>query len=226
MSADPATVRLEPGTEGFHLLHLGATENRFGPDWLAAFDDALASVIACPAPLVLTGSGKFFSNGLDLDWIGRHPDQLEAYVAQVQELLARVLTLPVPTLAAINGHAFGAGAILSLACDWRVMRADRGYFCLPEVDLGLSFTPGMAALVQDKLTPRAALDAMTTGRRFTGPEARSLGLVDATAAGEDLIEEAVARAAELGGKPASTLGAIKTTMFAGTVASLVGAGAG
>ena len=56
--------------------------------------------------------GKFYSNGLDLDWVLAHPDQWSAYVADVQALLARVLALPMPTVAAVTGHAFGAGAML------------------------------------------------------------------------------------------------------------------
>ena len=110
-----------------------------------------------------------------------HGDQTQWYVGRVQALLARVLTLPMPTAAAIGGHAFGAAAMLALAHDFRVMRADRGYFCFPEVDIRIPFTPGMAALIQAKLTPQAAVSAMTTGRRFGGAEAAAIGIVDATA---------------------------------------------
>lgn len=207
-------------TDGIHVLDLGDDENRFSPDWMKAVDAALDEVVAAPAPLVTTGAGKFYSNGLDLDWLGQHPDDFTSYVAQVQALLARMLTLPVPTVAAVNGHAFGAGAMLAIAHDWRVMREDRGYYCFPEVDIQIPFTAGMAALVQAKLTPRTAVDAMTTGRRFPGPEALAAGLVDATAAEEALLDRAVAQVVPLEGKHADTLGAIKTTMFAEAVARL------
>lgn len=206
--------------DGVHVLDLGDDENRFSPGWMDAVGAALDEVEATPAPLVTLGSGKFYSNGLDLDWLGQHPGELTSYLAQVQALLARVLTLPVPTVAAVNGHAFGGGAMLAIAHDWRVMREDRGYYCFPEVDIQIPFTAGMAALIQAKLTPRTAVDAMTTGRRFPGPEALTAGLVDATAAEEGLLERAVAQVAPLQGKHADTLGAIKTTMFAETVARL------
>lgn len=118
-----------------HVLHLGEDENRFSPDWMTAVEHALDQVVANPKPLIATGGGKFFSNGLDLDWVMANVGELDAYTARVQAIFARILTLPVPTVAALNGHAFGAGAMLAIAFDWRVMREDRGYFCFPEVDI-------------------------------------------------------------------------------------------
>jgi len=203
-----------------YVLDLGDGENRFHPDWIAAVSVALDEVEAAPAPLVTTASGKIFSNGLDLDWLGHHPDQLKTYVAEVQGLLARMLAFPTPTVAAIPGHAFAAGAMFALAHDFRVMRADRGYFCLPEVDIRIPFTPGMAALIQAKLTPKAAIASMTTGRRFGGVDAQALDIVDATAEQDAVTATALALLAPLGGKDPGTLGAIKNTMFGAAVAKL------
>lgn len=200
-------------TDGVCVLTLGDDENRFAPDRLDEVEAALDRVVAAGAPLVTVGAGKFFSNGLDLDWVQAHPDEFVPYVARVEALLARVLALPVPTVAAVNGHAFGGGALLALAHDWRVMRADRGFFCLPEVDIALPFTPGMSALVQAKLTPRAAVDTMTTGARLGGTDALAAGIVDGTAAEEGLLADAIARVAPLAGKDAAALGTIKETMF-------------
>jgi enoyl-CoA hydratase/carnithine racemase len=140
----------------------------------------------------------------------------------VQQLLARVLVSPVPTVAAVNGHAFGAGAMLAMAHDFRVMRVDRGYFCFPEVDIRIPFTPGMAGLIQAKLTPAAAVEAMTTGRRFGGADAAAVGLVTATAPADELTASAVERVAPLKGKDPGTLRAIKSTMFASATAALLG----
>ena len=125
------------------VLSLGDDENRFSPEWLADVNVFLDRIESGEAKaLVTTGSGKFYSNGLDLDWLAAHGDQAEWYVAEVQRLLARVLVAPVPTVAAVNGHAFGAGSMLGIAHDFRVMRADRGYYCFPEVDIHIPFTPG------------------------------------------------------------------------------------
>ena len=144
------------------VLDLGDGENRFHPDWIAAVDTALGEVEKTDEPraLVTAATGKFYSNGLDLDWLSAHADQHQDYVISVQELFARVLSLPVITVAALQGHTFAAGAMFSLAQDFRVMRADRGFWCLPEADINIPFTPGMAALIQARLTPQTAHEAM------------------------------------------------------------------
>ena len=124
------------------------------------------------------------------------------------------------TAAAINGHSFGAAAMLAMAHDFRVMRTDRGYFCFPEVDIHIPFTPGMAALIQAKLTPQAAVSAMTTGSRFGGSDAAAIGIVDVTAEEDAVVGAAINTLARLGAKDPGTLGAIKSTMFATAVAAL------
>jgi len=203
------------------VLNLGDDENRFSPEFLDQFDAHLDDAVRDGAQgLVTTATGKFYSNGLDLDWLAAHGDQTQWYVGRVQALLARVLTLPIPTAAALNGHSFGAAAMLAMAHDFRVMRADRGYFCFPEVDIRIPFTPGMAALIQAKLTPQAAVSAMTTGSRFGGPDAAAIGIVDATAEEDAVVGTAINTLAPLGAKDPGTLGAIKNTMFAGAVTAL------
>ena len=203
-----------------YVLDLGDGENRFHPDWLAAVSDALDEVEKEPAPLVTTASSRIYSNGLDLDWLGQHGDQMQSYVATVHGLLARVLAFPTPTVAAIPGHAFAAGAMLALAHDFRVMRADRGFFCLPEVDINIPFTPGMAALIQGKLTPAAAHEAMTTGKRYGGMAAATAGIVDEAVPEEDVLPKALDRARALTGKNPQTLTAIKTQMYTGALTAL------
>jgi enoyl-CoA hydratase/carnithine racemase len=203
-----------------YLLDLGDGENRFTPAWIAELRGLLDTVAAAPAPraLVTTATGKFWSNGLDLDWVGDHPDEVDGYVADVHALFAAMLTLPVPTVAAVQGHAFAAGAML--AHDWRVMRADRGYFCLPEVDILIPFTPGMDALIRCKLTPSAAVAAMTTGRRYGGVDALAAGLVTAVAGETDVVPSAMDLVQPLAGKDPKTLGTIKARMFASVVSAL------
>ena len=203
------------------VLDLGDTENRFHPDWLAAVNAALDEVEKADGPraLVTAATGKFFSNGLDLDWLCAHADQHEDYVDRVHELLARMLALPVITVAALQGHTFAAGAMFSLAHDLRVMRADRGFWCLPEADIDIPFTRGMSALIQARLTPQTAHEAMTTARRYGGSDALAAGIVDHAVAEDAVRSTAVEIAAAQAGKAGPTLATIKARMYAPSSAS-------
>lgn len=207
--------------DGLAILNLGDDENRFSPQWLEDVSGFLDRVDVGEATALLTiGDGKFYSNGLDLEWLGANGSRMQWYLDRVHALFARVLTAPVPTVAAVNGHAFGAGAMLAIAHDHRVMREDRGYFCFPEIDIQIPFTPGMAALIQARLTPAAALEAMTTGRRYGGADALLAGLVTGIAPEDEVRSTAVDRIAPLRGKSPGTLRAIKSTMFAAVTATL------
>ena len=198
-----------------HVLRFDSDENRFGPGFLDAVEDALGTVekAGSPGALVTVGTGKFYSNGLDLDWLGAHQDEFEDYLRRVHALYARLLTLPMPTVAAVNGHAFAGGAMLVLAHDFAVMRTDRGYFCLPEVDLGMSLTPGMSALVQARLSAAVAHEALITGRRYAAPDAREAGIVARTAAQDAVLPDAVELAASLAGKNGTTVSKIRGGLY-------------
>ena len=205
------------------VITMQRTENRFNPEHLDELEDALDQVAAMdgrPAA-VLTGEDKFFSNGLDLEWMGSvDPTDAKASVERTMRLFARILTSPFGVVAAINGHCFAAGAMMALACDGRVMREDRGFFCLPEVDINMVFLPGMSALVACRLSPIAAHEAMLTGARFAAPEAMELGIVDAVAPADEVIAAAVERAARLAGKDPETVAGIKRGLYSGVVEKL------
>ncbi|MER6011942.1 enoyl-CoA hydratase-related protein [Streptomyces bluensis] len=204
------------------VLDLGDDENRFHPDWIAAVNAALDEVEKTDGPraLVTAARGKFYSGGLDLDWLFAHADQQQDYVASVHELFARLLSLPVITVAALQGHTFAAGAMFSLAHDFRVMRADRGYWCLPEADIDIPFTPGMSALIQARLTPRTAHEAMLTARRYGGDDALAAGVVDLAVAEDAVRTTAVEIASGQLQKAGDTLRTIKTRMYASVLAAL------
>lgn len=198
------------------IARMDRGENRFHPDLLDALGAAIDEAEAGDAPsaLVVTGTGKFFSNGLDLEHMSAHPGDAEEILRRVHALLGRVLGLGIPTVAALNGHAFAAGAMLALAFDQAVMREDRGYVCLPEADLGLPFTPGMNALLTARLSPPVAHEAMVTARRYGGPDARAAGIVAEAAPEGEVLARAVARAEALAGKPRAALAAIKRGLYA------------
>lgn len=204
------------------VLDFGGDENRFHPDWIASVNAALNAVENADGPraLVTTATGKFYSSGLDLEWLSGNADRLQSYVVSVHELFARVLSLPVITVAAIQGHAFAAGAMLSLAHDFRVMRADRGYWCLPEVEINIPFTSAMSALIQNRLAPQTAHEAMLTARRYGGTDAEAAGIVD-RAVSEDLVRmTALEIARAQAGKAGDTLATIKARMYTTSLALL------
>jgi len=210
-------------TEDVFTLKMVAGENRVNPTFLEAFKLALDEVEAAEGPVaaVITGEGKFFSNGLDLEWMGSAPEggALEV-VNGLQGLYARLMAFPVPVVAAVNGHAFAGGAMLALACDLVVMREDRGFFCLPEVDINIPFTKGMAALVQCKLVPSVARDAMLSGRRYSGPDAVAAGIADSAVPEDQVVATAIELARAFAGKSPSVVSTIKKTMFAPALAGL------
>jgi len=220
VSAPPA---LDRDGEVF-VLDLGDDENRFNAESVTALEEALGAVEGAQAPraLVTTASGKIWSNGLDLEWMAANSGEVEAFVARLHRLLARVLAAGVPSVAAIQGHAFAAGAMLALAHDQRVMRADRGFFCLPEVDIRIPFTPGMSALIAARLAPATAHEAMTTGRRYGGDDAAAAGLVDVAVGEADVLPVALERARALAAKDPATLAAIKEGLYAAALGALRG----
>jgi len=124
------------------------------------------------------------------------------------------MAFPMPTAAAINGHAFAAGAMLALAHDFRVMRSDRGFFCLPEVDINIPFAPGMTALIKSRLTPTVFRSLLLTGARIGGVEAREKGVVDEAVPADQVLPRAVATVAALANKSRQTYAAIKRGMYA------------
>jgi Delta3-Delta2-enoyl-CoA isomerase len=224
LSADPeaqSTPTLSREGDVF-LLDLGDGENRFNAAFVDAVEAHLDTVEAAPAPraLVTKATGKFWSNGLDLDWMAANQEQIEAFLPRVHGLLARFLGLDVPTVAALQGHTFAAGAMLALAHDQRVMRSERGFFCLPEVDIRIPFTLGMSALIAARLSARVAHEAMTTGRRYGGEVAAVAGIVEEAVEADALLPAAIERAAALASKDPATLGAIKRRLYASTLAAL------
>jgi enoyl-CoA hydratase/carnithine racemase len=204
------------------VLTMNAGENRFNPGFLVDFGAALDEVEAAgsPAALVTTGTGKFYSNGLDLAWMGQHREEVSDFLRDVLGLLGRVLTLPVATLAAVNGHAFGAGGQLVVAHDLAIMRRDRGYWCMPEIDMPAPLHPGMTALLQARLSKRTVHEAVVTGRRYTADEALVAGIVDEACDHEWVLPRGLERAAELVTKAHPIMRTLKRGLYPEVLAAM------
>jgi enoyl-CoA hydratase/carnithine racemase len=130
-----------------------------------------------------------------------------------------MLSLPVITVAALRG-ALAAGAMFALAHDFRVIRADRGWWCLPETDINLAFTPGMSSLIRSRLAPQTAHEATVTARRYGGSEAATAGIVD-WAVAEDAVRSTAVEIAEAQlSRAGDTLGTIKARMYGSALTTL------
>ncbi len=205
------------------VLRLDHGENRFDPGLVAEMGKALDEIAGAEAPaaLVTTGTGKFYSNGLDVEHMGTlAPAEVGGYVRAVLQLVGRVLTFPMTTVAAVNGHAFGAGAQIAVAHDYQIMRADRGYYCMPEVDMRVPLHPAMTAILQARLPVRTVHQVIATGKRFGGVEAAALQIVDRTAPEAEVVSSAVAMAAELAAKAHPAMGALKRDMYRRVIAAI------
>jgi enoyl-CoA hydratase/carnithine racemase len=217
-----SVIELERQDEVF-VLRMVSGENRFHRQFLDELQAALDEVeaVSGPAALVTTGLGKFYSNGLDLDWVLSQEDGGRSFIADLLRCFARILSSPLPTVAAVNGHAFAGGGMLALTHDYRVMRADRGFFCLPEIDLGMPLVAGMTALIREKIPAGPALrDAVLAGRRMDASACMAGGFVDDAVCEEQVLARAMELVAPLAAKHAGTRQTLKRGLYEATLAVL------
>ena len=186
-------------------------ENRVNLDSLGRLNALLDELEQSSGQLavVLTGVGKFFSNGLDLERFANSPTEFADTLTALHRTVGRILIFPAYTVAAINGHCFAAGALLSCAFDYRVMREDRGYWCMNEAEIGLALDEKLWRILTNRLPRATAIAAATTARRYGGGSAREAGVVEAVAPGDNVIADALAYAAHYVGLDRSILSAHK-----------------
>ena len=185
-------------TNGVLTLRLNRGPNVINPEMVQLLGKALSRVEEAPHPkaLVVTGTGKFFSNGLDLEFLQASTDsQKGRTIVDFWEVLARLLVMDCRTVAAINGHGFGAGLFLALACDYRIMRTKKGYLCWPEANLGMRLAKGFSELTKAKVTdPSVLREGVLTGKRYGSGAARTAKLIDTECPIEQLEETSAALA--------------------------------
>jgi len=186
--------------ESVAIITMNNGENRFNPDFLDAFLNVLDEIendTEAKTVIVTSAHEKIFTNGLDLEWLVPIIQKGEVKTAQdfffkLNVLFKRVVTYPMITIAAISGHAFAGGAIFTGAFDFRFMRSDRGFFCLPEVDLGIPFLPGMLALLGKAIPPYKFNEMQYTGMRLTAKDCEEHHIVMKALHIDDLMNETLA----------------------------------
>ena len=203
---------------GLHLVTMDDGQNTICPDWQVRMLEILGAVEAdCGqgSSFLITGVGKFFSNGLNLEKVGAlAPEEMSVFAMRMLEIHRRLLMLPCPTVAALNGHAFAGGAFLALSCDYRLMREDRGWFSVNEVDVGVPIGEPNGQLLRSKLPANTSRDALLTGKRYTADEAVAAGIADGKASEEGLLDAAKALATQLGTKEPGIFKTLKETLYA------------
>ena len=191
--------------ESIYFLTMDAGENRWNTTFVREFSKALDEVEKDDGPgaLITTSSDpKFFSNGLDLDWIQSPSDfpergDREVFGEEFMYLMGRIITLPIPTICAINGHAFGAGFMLALSHDVRIMREDRGFLCANEIQLGLKIPRPELALFRHKIPANSFFETVQLSKRWTGPAALEAGIIQSISTIDNLAEITKLKAEEL-----------------------------
>ncbi len=201
--AMPAYEHLDlSGTDAVRVLTISrpAKLNALDRAALLELRDALASLADDTSlrVLIVTGAGpKAFVAGADIaEFEGFTPEEATRYARMGQQVVGALETLPVPSIAAINGYALGGGLELALACTFRLV-ADTARLGLPETSLGLIPGFGGTQRLARAVGRQHALELILTGRQVTADEAVGLGLALRVVPAAQLLDEAHTLAAQL-----------------------------
>ncbi|KAI8759358.1 enoyl-CoA delta isomerase 2, peroxisomal [Biomphalaria glabrata] len=202
------------------IIVIDRGENRLNLEFLTTFNSLLDDVEryeSCKG-LITTGVGKFYGNGLDLEWLANiTPEDGLEFRSILNRCIKRLLSFPLPTLAAINGHAFAGGAVFAFAHDLRTMKTERGWLSFNEVFINLHFTPFLLAMLREKLgTGRNVSQALVLGHRYTAEDAFNAGMVMAMTSPNLLITESIRVLKSFSGKngfPRDSLSKMKENVY-------------
>jgi enoyl-CoA hydratase/carnithine racemase len=200
----------------------GDQANTFTADVLDEYHSVLDEVEASTdnAALVLTSNHeKNWSTGINLEWLITHPPEyFPEFAGLLDKFLLRWALLNLPTVGCLTGHTFAGGALMAATLDFRVMREDRGWFCYPEVDIKIPFSPIMSELLKLYMDPGVLRTMALTGKRVGGAEAAHMKLVDAAFPESELLPKAMELAGMLAQKDRVTYTNIKRGMRASLAA--------
>ncbi|HOP64028.1 MAG TPA: enoyl-CoA hydratase/isomerase family protein [Spirochaetota bacterium] len=203
------------------IMLLNNGENRHNPDFAATFISVYKEILADNEikAIVLTSTDpKNFCLGVDIGWMMKEQqaqnfDGISKWLYDMGEVFKAMLMSPVPTIAAINGHAFGNGAMLAGSCDFRFMRGDRGYFCFPEVDLGIQFAPSMIEWMKKIMPYHLFVRMKWSGEKMGAAELEKHNVIlKACENAEETVKDAVAFAKTFN-KSRNTLGEMKKRTY-------------
>ena len=190
-----------------------STGNAINTASLSAHREILAeleTVKENSAVVVTSSDPKSWCVGLDFDWIREQSEQeFGETFREVEEVFERWALLSLPTIACITGHCIAGGAFLASVMDFRLMRADRGWFAFTEIDVKIPPSPKLYLMADLLPNKQAVRELLFTGRRVGGDEAQKLGLVDESHLQEKLLPRAMEFAQQLAQKDLETYRKIK-----------------
>ncbi|KAJ9536878.1 hypothetical protein OSB04_029611 [Centaurea solstitialis] len=201
----------------FFLTLIGNDQHLLNPTLISSIRSAISEVNSQSTPgsvLITLAQGNYFSNGFDLNWAkstsssdqstspSKAVDLIVHMVHLFKQLVADLVSLPMPTIAAVTGHAAAAGMILAISHDYVLMRRDRGVLYMSEIDIGMTIPDYFAAMVRSKVgKPEVRRDVLLRGVKAKAEEAVGMGLVDsAHDSAERVVEAGVRMGEELGDK--------------------------
>jgi 2-(1,2-epoxy-1,2-dihydrophenyl)acetyl-CoA isomerase len=209
--------------EGVAIITLNAPERRNAIS-LPMRDALIAIINECintrdVRAMVLNGAAGGFCAGGDISHLGSadyEPDPLRSWtkLGALHNVIRLIATSPKPIVAAVEGHAYGAGMSLALACDW-IVTARGAKFCAAFTRLGMIADAGLIWSLPQRVGPAHAKEILLTGRIVTGVEAHSLGLSDELAEDGGAEELAARKARQLGAAPPLAVAVTKALMAAG-----------
>lgn len=189
------------------LTLTGNDDHRLNPTLIDSVSAALRrirseSTTTPAAALVTTAEGKFFSNGYDLEWARSDKDRHLLMSSKLRSLITDLISLPMPTVAAVSGHAAAGGLVLALSHDYVLMRKDRGFLYMSELDIGLKVPAWFVAVLKCKIGSSAAWrDIVLRAARIPAETAVQKGIIEsAHVSAEETVMAAVKLGEELVGR--------------------------
>jgi enoyl-CoA hydratase/carnithine racemase len=203
--------------ENVAVITMTNGENRQNPVFVKNMLNVLEEIekdASVSAVIITSSDQKSWSQGLDLDWImeRKKENDLQAirdFLYGLNNVFKRVLSYPMPVIAAISGHAVAGGAILTCSCDFRFMRSDKGFFFFPEVDISVPFLPGMIALVKRAVPYYKFNEMLLSGKRYFAPEMEEHHIIQKACENEAVLMKEALAFAKTFNKKRGTFGEMK-----------------
>lgn len=171
--------------------------------------------------LVITGTGPCFSAGLDLKVLPHYiPEKQREMVEALNRTVARLYALPIPTVAAVNGHAIAGGFILAISCDYRIGTRSSCQIGLTETRVGIPFPFSTMEVLKAELSPPVARRITLVGRNMGPEDALRCGVLDELEPADQVLPRAREVALDLGRLPSEGYAAIKRQLHSEPLARI------